>query len=159
LEREPGGSFEISALPLFGERKPVQITRIPSFGYPPRLSPDGKWVIYDSKASGRSEIYLQAFQGSTEKIRVSTDGGSQPRWRGDGKELFYVANDGRLFEVAVQSGPELTLGDSRPLFQPKSAILGYDVSVDGRRFLIATSAGTPVHSTVILNWPAEIKGK
>jgi len=159
VQREPGGLFEISALPVFGERKPVRITRIPSFGSQPRVSPDGRWVIYDSNGSGRSEIYLQAFQGSTEKNRVSTDGGSQPRWRGDGKELFYLANDGRLFGVAVQSGAELTLGDSRPLFQPKSAILGFDVSADGQRFLIATSAGTPVQSTVILNWQAELKGR
>ena len=159
-QRDPGGTLDLWALPLFGERKPVQITRTPFFNeFHARFSPDARWVVYQSDESGRWEIYIQAFQGSGEKHRVSVDGGSLPSWRADGKELFYKSNDGKLMAVAVQSGPDLSLGEPRLLFLPRNNALGYEVSPDGQRFLIASSAGTPAQSTVILNWSAEMKRK
>jgi eukaryotic-like serine/threonine-protein kinase len=159
-QRDPGGTLDLWALPLFGERKPIQITRTPFFSeYHARFSPDARWIAYQSDESGRWEIYLQAFQGSGEKRRVSVNGGSQPCWRADGKELFYLSSDSKLVAVAVQPGADLSLGDSHSLFLPKANVLGYEASPDGQRFLIATSAGTPAQSTIIMNWPAELKGR
>jgi len=97
----------------------------------------------------------EVYEVTEGELEVTIDGVAQIA----GPGLVAIVSAGRLVGVAVQLGPELTLGDSRPLFQPKSDTLGYDVSADGRRFLIATSAGTPVQSTVILNWSAELKGK
>jgi len=157
-QRDPGGALDVWALPLFGERKPVQITRTPFFSeFHARFSPDARWIAYESDESGRWEVYIQAFQGSGEKHRVSLDGGSLPCWRADGKELFYRSNDGGLIAVAIQSGADLSLGSSHSLFVSNTNVLGYEVSSDGQRFLIATSAGTPGQSTVILNWPAQLK--
>ena len=159
-QRDPGGTLDIWALPLFGERKPIQITRTPLFNeFHARFSPDARWVAYQSDESGRWEVYIQAFQGSGEKHLVSLGGGSLPCWRADGKELFYLSNDGKLVAVAVQSGADLSLGSPHSLFVPKANVLGYEASPDGQQFLIATPAGTPGQNTVILNWPMELKGK
>jgi len=159
-QRDPGGALDVWALSLFGERKPVQITRTPFFSeFHARFSPDSRWVAYESDESGRWEVYIQAFQGSAEKYRVSLNGGSLPCWRADGKELFYRSSDGKLMAVAVQSGVDLTLGSTHSLFLPNTNVLGYEASPDGQRFLVATPVGTPGQSTVILNWPMALKGR
>jgi eukaryotic-like serine/threonine-protein kinase len=151
-QREPGGKWEVWALPLFGERKPVRITQPSGFSETQaRFSPDGRWLCYESDESGRLEIYVQAFERSGEKNLVSIGGGSQPRWRADGKELFYLAEDGKVMAVSVQAGPELKIGDPRALFLPKSSTVRYDVSPDGQRFLIATFVAA-AQTTVLLNW-------
>jgi hypothetical protein len=157
-QREPGGTWDIWALPLFGERKPIRVTRTP-FITPAhsRFSPDGRWFAYQSSESGRPEVYVQAFQGSGQRRRVSVDGGSLPHWRSDGKELFYLSNEGRLMAVAVESGAELVLGAPHMLFMPRTEVLAYDVNPDGRRFLIGTPSRLPAQSTVVVNWPQELE--
>jgi len=158
LFRSPRGTFDLWALPLFGDRKPVRITQTPAFNeMQARISPDSRWLLYQSDESGRPEIYVQAFGRSGEKNLISSGGGSKPRWRADGKELFYIANDGRVMAVTVRPGPNLNLGNPRPLFLPKMSLLGFDVSPDGSRFLISSSTGSPAQTNIVLNWPTSVR--
>ncbi|MGH9391497.1 MAG: hypothetical protein ACRD1Z_17975, partial [Vicinamibacteria bacterium] len=125
------------------------------------FSPDARWIAYASDETGRNEIYVQAFPGAGGKWQVSTAGGSQPRWRGDGKELFYVAS-GKMMAVPVQAGGTFQAGDPAPLFDVRlKTIPGvrYDVSADGQRFLANVPAGeesaTPI--TLTVNWTAGLQ--
>jgi hypothetical protein len=125
-----------------------------------QFSPDGKWVAYETDESGRRSIYLQPFPGSTGKRLVSTGGGSQPRWRRDGRELFYIAPDGYLMAVPMgeAAGPS-GIGIPVRLFKARLAPFSvisrqqYAVSRDGQRFLIVAGDDAPVPPiTLILNW-------
>jgi hypothetical protein len=107
------------------------------------ISPDGKWVAYASDESGVWEIYVTSFPDATGKWQVSRGGGTEPRWRGDGKEIFYIAPSGMLMAVAVNAEHVFTTGTSTSLFQihgraPISStdVFTYDVSKDGQRFLV-----------------------
>ena len=106
----------------------------------PNLSPDGRFVAYVSDAGGEFEVYVQRFPEGGRRWQVSTQGGVQPRWRGDGKELFHVEGD-TLMAVAVTTGATFTVGAENRLFEAKGAFDGrghrYDVSADGRRFVLA----------------------
>jgi len=133
-----------------------------------QFSPDGKWVAYDSNESGRWEVFVTSFPDAKGKWQISTGGGRQPRWRGDGKELFYLAPDAKVMAVPVTSGVNFQAGAPVALFQANprellatSEIAVYDVSKDGQRFLINTQvntdAGRPM--SVVLNWDAGFKSK
>jgi hypothetical protein len=155
---------DIFAVPLTGERKPFAVAQTPFDEHRAQTSPDGNWVAFQSDESGRDEIYVQPFPGPGSKWPVSTGGGTQVRWRPDGKELFYVALDGRLMAVPIQlasttNAPEV--GAPVPLFAPPlgGAIQQADfrhqymVSRDGQRFLIVTAGeGAIAPITIILNW-------
>jgi hypothetical protein len=129
-----------------------------------QFSPDGRWIAYRTNESGRNEIYVQAFPGPGGKARVSTEGGSQPRWRRDGKELFFVAPDNRLMAVPVARPPKgqaLNVGAPVPLFATRLALMGspkhqYAVAPDGQRFLMVVSADETTASpiTIVQNWLA-----
>jgi eukaryotic-like serine/threonine-protein kinase len=108
-----------------------------------QISPDGAWVAYASDESGAWEIYVTSFPGATGKWQVSRGGGSEPRWRGDGKELFYLAPGGTLMAVSVNAASVFATGPPTPLFQihgraPISStdLFSYDVTKDGKRFLV-----------------------
>ena len=119
-----------------------------------RLSPNMRWIAYASDESGRFEVYVQAFNDAGGKTLVSTRGGSQPTWRRDGREMFYVAADGAMMAVPVTSesrfehGPEITLFSTRP--EPVLAPFApsYSVSVDGRKFLIRSESRMGAYRTV-----------
>jgi len=100
----------------FADRKPRPILEEPSSQLQARLSPDGRWLAYASDESGDWEVYVQPFPEGRGKWLVSTGGGSQPVWRGDGKELFYVAVDDRLVAVPVGGTHTFEAGVSQPLF-------------------------------------------
>jgi len=146
---------------MVDERKPMVVANTSSEERDGQFSPDGRWVAYQSDESGRFEIYVQPFPGSVGKQQISIAGGEQPRWRADGKELFFIAPDAKLMAVTVQtSGGKLVAGAPAVLFQTKtpgssSAIFKaqYAVSRDGR-FLINMPVGesnaAPI--TLILNW-------
>jgi hypothetical protein len=128
------------------------------------FSPDGRWVAYVSNESGRSEVYVQPFQAPGEKRRVSSDGGTRPRWPRDA-ELFYLGADNRLMVVPVTSGANLELGTPVSLFRPEPAVRffnsavhsDYDVTSDGQRFLINSAMpGTADGPMVVLNWTSEL---
>src|SRR5262245_5939662 len=161
------GTYDLWAMSMDGERKPFPVVQT-SFDEPDgQFSPDGKWIAYQSNESGRFEIYIQPFPGPGSKTRISNNGGAQLRWRRDGKELFYVALDGRLMAVPIQfgaNGQAVEPGAPVPLFVTRlgGAVTSsnrpqYMVSRDGQRFLmntIAEEAGTS-SITVILNWKAK----
>jgi Tol biopolymer transport system component len=131
-----------------------------------QFSPDGKWVTYASNETGKWEIYVTSFPDAHGKWQVSNGGGDQPRWRGDGKELFYVAADGKIMAVSVKEGANFNPGAPIALFQANqrtlvatSELLAYDVTPDGQRFLINTHVknGEVRPMSVVLNWDAETK--
>ena len=126
-----------------------------------QFSPDGKWVAYASNESGRWEVYVTSFPEAHGKWQVSSGGGEQPRWRGDGKELFYLSADGKLMAMAVKEGANFDAGAPEVLFQTNareplatSEQVVYDVSKDGQRFLINTYVKNTDTKpmTVVLHW-------
>jgi serine/threonine protein kinase/Tol biopolymer transport system component len=125
-----------------------------------KFSPDGRWIIYQSDESGRNEIYVGAFPGPGGKRRPSTAGGTYPRWRADGKEVFYVAPNRMLVAAEISSQPgRIESGTSRLLPITVAVINNsytYDVSRDGQRFLVATprEQNSSVPLTLIQNWTA-----
>ena len=150
--QDPRTGFDAMALPLFGERKPVPIARTQFFDGGSKFSPDGRWVAYFSDESGRLEVYVQTFPVPGAKTRVSVDGGWAPRWRNDGRELFFATFDDRLMAVPIlASGNRLEFGTPRPLFSMRGR-LGYQPSPDGQRFLIVRQVSEASPIRVILNW-------
>lgn len=130
------------------------------------FSPDGHWIAYTSDESGKEEVYLRSFpasQGEGIKIQTSRNGGRQPHWRGDGKELFYLSLDRKMMAVEVsQTGP-VRLGAPTSLFelpakeeQSGLSAWPWDVTTDGKRFLIGKSTTVSEPVTVVLNWRAEL---
>jgi eukaryotic-like serine/threonine-protein kinase len=127
----------------------------------------GHWIAYTSDESGGDEIYVREFssgsaQGSWDAVSkwlISKGGGTDPRWRGDGKELFYVAPDGKLMSEDISVNHVFEAGAPKPLFQLPPGFIGGDVTADGRRFLVgvplAQSASVPF--TVVLNWQTTLK--
>lgn len=149
---------DLMALPLTGDRKPFPFLSTPFNEQQGVFSPDGKWVAYQSDESGRDETYVRPFPGPGGQWQISTGGGTSPRWRADGKELYYVAPDDKLMAVpVVTQGAALAPGTPAALFQthtpPRALRPQYDVSRDGR-FLIETEKETattePIH--LLQNW-------
>jgi len=156
------GNWDIWAIPMQGDGKPVPVLQEEFDERDAQFSPDGRWIAYESNRSGDYEIYLHPFPGPGPSTRVSNAGGAQPRWRQDGTELFYVAPDSRLMAVSVElpaSGLDLSVGTPRPLFSMRvtSTVQGgvtheYDVSADGQRFLVNAIVEQPTAPiSLILN--------
>jgi eukaryotic-like serine/threonine-protein kinase len=131
-----------------------------------QLSPDAHWVAYASNETGTTEIYVSSFPGVNSKWQVSNSGGQEPRWRQDGKELYYLANDGKMMAVAVTATNTFEAGTPIALFQthrrqPISAqdVFSYDVSDNGQNFLVATKVdeGGAAPLSVILNWASQME--
>jgi Tol biopolymer transport system component len=159
------GRRTLSALSLDGD-EPAELLMKSEFGLDePQVSPDGQWLAYVSTESGRFEVYVEPFRRRGEKVRVSTDGGGTPKWRGDGKELFYLTPGGALMAVDVREGtmgPEIGIPTTLvPADDLRAVVLGpiyddYAVSADGQRFLVKRPAAKDgkqrIH--VFLNWPS-----
>jgi eukaryotic-like serine/threonine-protein kinase len=163
---DPKQGFDIMALRLDSDGKlqgePEAVVRTEFDEHGGQFSPDGKWIAYVSIKSGRYEVYVQPFGREGDEKLISTDGGDQVRWRPDGKELFYVARDGRLMAVPVRlgsNGETAEVGTPVPLFQTRvrgmpTGQTQYVVSSNGQRFLMNTLIDDIVTSpiTMILNW-------
>jgi len=154
---------DVFVLPLSGERKPMPYLQTQFNEGDSQFSPDGRWVAYASNESGRFEVYVAPFRGPGGKWQVSTTGGSEPRWRRDGTEVFYLDPDDKLMVAAVNGrGSTFEVGAVRPLFETRAGAVArfrYSVSADGQRFLVNTfpeqSASAPI--TVVLNWTAGLQ--
>ncbi len=163
---DPTTNLELWTMPIEGDHKPGPFVRA-AFGVSAgQFSPDGRWVAYESNESGKWEIHVAPFPGPGGNWKVSNAGGSEPRWRRDGTELFYLAPDGKLMAVAVKAGSTFEADVAKPLFQihPREHIsaadlFSYDVSTDGQRFLVNTDVGeaTSPPLTVVLNWTEGLK--
>jgi eukaryotic-like serine/threonine-protein kinase len=142
-----------------GDGKPTPVVATRFNEYHARLSPDGQWMAYTSDESGRPEVYVQRFPTATDTVKISTQGGSEPRWRADGRELFYLAANRRLTAATVTTTPGLSVGRPMKLFDTiVDTTIGsihaahYAPTADGQRFLISVSAITGTPTTVVLNW-------
>ena len=143
-----------------GERKPAPFAPSPFNSSWGQVSPDGKWIAYVSDEGQRNEVYVAPFPGSGGKKQISSAGGDQPAWRGDGKEIFYVAPNGQMMAVAVNSsGGSTELGTARLLFGSIPPPLGhvYDVSNDGQRFLVRVEVQADEPLTLVQNWTGLLK--
>jgi hypothetical protein len=153
-------------MPLEGDRKPVPFVASEFQEYQGKFSPDGTWITYTSNESSRNEVYVESFprgSGAEGKRKVSTDGGEDPNWRPDGKELFYLDPGGRLLAVPVRnSGPKLgfSIGAPRALFDTRLSrdfrTPAYQVAPDGKRFLvrIVREQGVQPPLVLVTNWQA-----
>jgi tRNA A-37 threonylcarbamoyl transferase component Bud32 len=160
---------DLWVLPLSDAQQPRPLLQTPFNEIDPRFSPDGRWVAYRSNESGRPEIYVMPFTGEQGKWQISTAGGEEPRWRRDGRELFYLAGNTIMAAEVNGSGAAFTVGAVRPLFEVRrrtTAYLGfgtgsvYDVTGDGQRFLVnvvAEEQEPPPPVTVITNWTATLR--
>ena len=154
---------EIWILPMFGERKPFPFLTSQFNQRHPAFSPDSRWLAYTSNESGRDEVYVAPFPKGNGKWEVSPNGGSEPRWRRDGKELFYFAADAKLVAVDIkEKGDSVEIGSPHTLFQTYPPPLGlrpYDVSADGRKFLAVTQTiqADTAPITLVSNWQALLR--
>ena len=161
-DRKANTKDDLWILPLFGDRKPYPFLQTPFNEFDAQFSPDGRWIAYVSDESGNNQVYLAPFPGPGGKREVSRDGGTEPRWRGDGKELFFVAADKKLMAAAVDvKADTLEIGNAQPLFETRptaSPGTHYDVTRDGKRFLVqmAGEGGSPP-LTLVVNWTADLK--
>jgi serine/threonine protein kinase len=162
---DPKTFVDLWILPLFGDQKPYVFLQTPFSELQGRFSPSGRWIAYSSNESGITQIYVRPFQASGGQRMVSTNGGEQPKWRADGKELFYVSADRKLTAVDVNEvGGTITFSSPKPLFEIR-AVVGapgadlYAPTRDGQRFVVITpieeSSASPL--TVVLNWTAGLK--
>jgi Tol biopolymer transport system component len=148
-------------LPLEGDRKPRPYLQTPFNERDAQFSPDGRWMAYVSNESGPVQVYVQSIPAGGSKFQISNAGGSQPRWRRDGKELFYISTDDKLMAVEVKIGNTFEAGPPQPLFDmPLNSYVRwlYQPAADGQRFLVISdsrSASPPV--TVVLNWQAGLR--
>jgi Tol biopolymer transport system component len=160
INRETGA--DLLAVPVEGDRTPFAVAATPANEDQGQFSPDGHWLAYTSNESGQSEIYAIPFPPSSGggKWMVSRGGGVQPRWRRNGRELFYISPDSKMMSVEVNAQPVFQSGTPRPLFQTeivdtgiRTGPLSWDLAPDGNRFLIITANSSDTSSlTVALNW-------
>lgn len=156
-----GTGWDISALPLDGEGKPFRVVQTRFAELWATFSPDGKYIAYQSNESGVAEIYVQEFPEARNKWRISTRGGAEPFWRGDGRELFYRAG-AQMMAVPVDTGRTFTAGAPVSLFErPFAAAIvrgRYRPTKDGERFLVLAplSAVAEQPAAVVLNWASAL---
>ncbi|HKQ73646.1 MAG TPA: winged helix-turn-helix domain-containing protein [Blastocatellia bacterium] len=161
-QNDPKTKWDVWFLPATetGEEKPLRVIGTEVNETAGTLSPDGRWLAYVSDASGRSQVYVQSFPGGDGKRQVSNGGGIGPRWRRDGRELFYYAGDGKLMVAPVRSGESFDVGAAVPLFEFRAGTVPgyapYAVTADGQRFLInvVVDAEPNAPLTMVTNWAA-----
>jgi len=146
-----------------GDRKPFALRKTKFSELNGTLSPDGRFLAYQSNESGQTEVYVQEFPEARSKWQISPDGGREPLWRADGRELYYRSPDAHLMAVAIETGSAFAAGTPQPLFvarfSPINARSLYRPSPDGQRFLVnvprAGDATAP--AVVVLNWAAVLE--
>jgi Tol biopolymer transport system component len=157
---DPKTKSDVWVLPMTGSDKAKPVVQTDANEITGTISPDGQWLSYASDASGRYEVYVQGFPGGGGKRQVSTGGGTHPRWRRDGRELFYYAGDGKLMAAQIRSGDSFEVDAAISLFEFRSGTVSalwapYTVTADGQRFLIIATVVEPnAPLTVVVNWAA-----
>ena len=150
-----------------GERKLIPFLTTPAREYDAQFSPDGRWIAYVSEESGPRHVYVAGYsrdapeKGPTSKWQISTTNGTLPRWRADGRELFYLGADNRMMAASVSvRGDVLTVDSVRPLFTVNAPLGGgsYDVAPDGQRFLVnAFSEQEQAPLSLVVNWTTLVR--
>ena len=165
---EPKTRADVWMMPLTGDRKPVPLLNSEFAEGNAQVSPDGRWLAYNSDETGQYEIYVRPFPEASQKWKISTSGGEQPRWRKDGKELFFISADRHITAVPIKAvaGPKpvLEAGAPEALFESKTGspslvpTFQYAVTGDGKRFVLVSSGETAeAPLTVVVNWLPKIK--
>jgi Tol biopolymer transport system component len=157
------GSDILALLPS-GGLKPREIVKTSYGDRHASVSPGGRWLAYTSDESGRSEVFVQSFPGPGGRMQISTNGGTEPVWARDGRELFYLSGDAMMV-VEVQTAPRFSIGTPRILFRGEyvvspNAVASYDVTSDGKRFLRVQSMhlDPPTDQIqIVVNWFEELK--
>ncbi len=162
-DQSPQTNEDLMVMPPDRKGEPRILLRTPFSESGAEPSPDGRWVAYLSDETGRFEVYVRSSSGSTEQWQISTGGGAQPRWRGDGKELFFATPDGKVMATPIETHPSFRPGSPRALFtlpEPPNRLLPLfeDVTPDGNRFLLnlPTESAASVGFRVVLHWRALI---
>ena len=178
MHGDPNSSmFNLWILPIEPQRRVAERQSAPYFKSPFNITqgqfspePAGapRWVAYTSNESGQNQIYVQSFPAGASKFQISTNGGVEPRWRRDGKEIFYLSPEREFMAVKVKTAPTFEYGTPRELFRTHVAgggnldnIFRYDVAPDGKRFLVLSEVGgggkeaSPIN--VVLNWTAGLR--
>ena len=150
---------DIYVVPTTGEKKSRAIVQSPASEVEPQFSPDGRWLAYSSTETGRGEIYVQPYPPTGERCEDSTEGGRQPLWRRDGKELYFVNEERKFYAVDVIPGTKFDFDTPRFLFEMRANVFNarnsYVPSRDGQRFLVNMIVDpTEPPLSVIQNWAA-----
>jgi len=147
MQRTRGGTFDLWMLPLVGDRTPSPLFQTPFTERNARFSPDGRFLAYLSDESSSFEVFVSPFPFTGEKVRVSSGGGTSPRWSRDGRELFYASDARQLVAVPIRTTPSLQLGAPVTL------------SVDGKAFLASVPeiSANQQPLTAVVNWTSEVR--
>jgi WD40 repeat protein len=156
------GQFDLWVLPLTGDLKPQPFQPSRAREHFAQFSPDVQWIAFESTENDVTDVYVAPFPGPGRRIPVSRNGGTRPRWRRDGKELFYISASDQLMTVGINAaGGKFTAREPEPLFEmPPGPRWRYDVSPDGQRFLVGQREGEDTASPMlqmIMNWTELLK--
>jgi len=154
-------SRDIYVLSLHGQSRPRPVVNTSAFEGGAQFSPDGHWMAYASDESGQMQVYVRPFPGPDRRWQVSTQGGTQPSWNRNGKEIFYRVGN-KMMVVTVSGGVDLALSQPRQLFEQRYvfqnvSLANYDVSPDGQRFVMVKDEAGSGRLNVVLNWTEELK--
>jgi Tol biopolymer transport system component len=157
---QPGDSYELWALSMDGRREELPLVQGLMLADEPRFSPDGRWVVFHAAVEGLPQVFAIPFPPTGERFQLSTEGGVQPRFRADGRELYYLSSDGQVMVVAMPDGNPTKAQSPRPLFglrlDPSPAFDQFAAMSDGERFVVRRplraggADAAPVH--VLVNW-------
>lgn len=169
-ENAPNNASDLMLMPLQGERRPQPLVRTPFNEINGEISPDGRWLAYQSNESGQDEVFVRPFPNADDgRWQVFTGGGTRPLWARSGQELFYATPAGdALMSVPVSGTPVFSAGNPIKILNAQAyrtavdAGRNYDVSRDGRRFLLikpgtGAAEAPPAAITVVQNWTEELK--
>ena len=153
---------DLYVLPLVGDRRPIVVASEPGSQQNGDISPDGRLIVYSSSESGRLEVFVKSFPDNTGRRQISPNGGREPAWRGDGRELFFLSEDAVMAVDVHTSAVGVEWSAPRPLFKIpnyQSFLRGFTVSGDGQRFVavVATTPAEPQKFTTVLNWTELVK--
>jgi Tol biopolymer transport system component len=157
-EEGPKAVHNLWTLPFDGGRVPQRYLSSEFSKVEARFSPNARWVAYQSNESGLDQVYVQSYPDPATRYQVSSAGGTRPRWRHDGQELFFISPDGTLMSTTIRSNGRLEIGTPAKLFHTSSTngtqTVNFEVAPDGQRFLIAEVVSQPSRSpiTILLNW-------
>jgi serine/threonine-protein kinase len=155
-------SFDLYTLSLRDPARIRTVLQTPAYEGGAQLSPDGRWLTYVSNESGQNEVYMRPFPEPDRRWTISTQGGTQPVWNPNGKELFYRSGD-KMMAVEIATSPEVKLSAPRMLFEQQYAfgrgitIANYDVMPDGQHFIMVKDEAGAARLNVVLNWLNELR--
>lgn len=159
-------SRDIFLLPTAGTREPTAFLETPADEAAAAFSPGGRWIAYVSNETGREEVYVRPFPGPGAPATISTDGGVEPRWARNGRELFYRSGN-RMMAVRIGDGSGFVASAPTPLFEGRFEMKGYggslanyDVSSDGRFVMVRRkNPVTPTVIHIVFNWPRALENR